>query len=498
MDALKDYASESEDSNSNEVETSDTCKTENIRHDFFGIFTRDSSAIDDEKEKHGKETVVKKSVRIDNEKVTVEIPSTSFWSDLPSNELQVFQQTSKFDGRKVENSRKLYKKPSFQGHDVSVQQKRTSDSHGNQSDIKRQKASVECDTSFNKDRDQHETRRLNEKRKLFFIHPKITPLLQSKGLNNNIPKNKEWENPGHAGAINRLKWNVPNYSHLLVTCSMDTTLKLWNIWSQLDPCVQILRVHSKAVRDVAWNHDGKQLLSCSYDKSAAVSDAETGAAISKFEHSSFVTCCKYHPVNHHVCVTGSNNQIQTWDSRTPSRPCKTFTYKDTIGQVQDLVLTGDGSTLFSCSDLVTRDSADRNLMAWDFRTGVVLSNQIYQERFTLARLQLHPRDNQILAQSNGNYIAIFSLQRPYKMNKHKRFEGHKLQGYNIGFDVSPDGQIVYSGSADGKICCYNYQSGKCLRTISTGLPVVMDIACHPLLPSTIAMSSWDGTVQVWR
>ena len=47
-------------------------------------------------------------------------------------------------------------------------------------------------------------------------------------------------------------------------------------------------------------------------------------------------------------------------------------------QVQDVLFVPDGSSFFSSSDLVSRDSADRNLMAWDFRTGVKLSNQIYQ------------------------------------------------------------------------------------------------------------------------
>ena len=46
---------------------------------------------------------------------------------------------------------------------------------------------------------------------------------------------------------------------------------------------------------------------------------------------------------------------------------------------------GNGSQFFSCNDLVTRDSADRNIMAWDFTNGVVLSNQIYQVNIVLVQ-----------------------------------------------------------------------------------------------------------------
>jgi len=38
----------------------------------------------------------------------------------------------------------------------------------------------------------------------------------------------------------------------------------------------------------------------------------------------------------------------------------------------------DGSQFLSCNDIVGRDSPDRTIMIWDFSTGAVLSNQIYQ------------------------------------------------------------------------------------------------------------------------
>lgn len=41
----------------------------------------------------------------------------------------------------------------------------------------------------------------------------------------------------------------------------------------------------------------------------------------------------------------------------------------------------EGNQFFTCNDLVARDSADKNIMAWDFNKAVVLSNQIYQVSF---------------------------------------------------------------------------------------------------------------------
>lgn len=49
-------------------------------------------------------------------------------------------------------------------------------------------------------------------------------------------------------------------------------------------------------------------------------------------------------------------------------------------QVEDIAMMNNGALFFTCNDSVTRDSSDRNIMAWDFNKAVVLSNQIYQVR----------------------------------------------------------------------------------------------------------------------
>lgn len=499
MDALLDYGSESEDSEDKMAERSESDmgphkqKVTETRYDFFGLHSSNKSLLGSSVGKgclsDSEPTTPKRHfLEIAQEKVEVDLPGTSFWNDASIDEVQVLKGNAEFVGRNVKDSHQLIK-----SRNRHVQKVHNSDD--NYSNIKRSRLEGESNRT---ELSSVDISKEYEKRKMYYIHPRVASFIHKGNVNNKIPSQKEWSNPGHAGATNRLQWNIQNYSHLLVSCSMDSTVKIWNIWSQLEPCVQVLKVHTKAVRDVNWSHDGKQLLSCSYDKSAIVTEVETGIRVHKLEHTSYVTCCKYHPVNQHLSVTGANSEINTWDNRRPSIPCRTFTYKDNFGQVEDLMFTQDGSQLFSCSDLVSRDSADRNVMAWDFATGTVLSNQIYQERYTVTRLGIHPWDNQLLAQSNGNYIALFSLQRPYKMNKHKRFGCHKVEGYNIGFDISPDGQLVYSGSADGKVYCYNYQKGIPVQTISTGLPIILDVVCHPVLPSTLAMSSWDGTVQVWK
>lgn len=48
-----------------------------------------------------------------------------------------------------------------------------------------------------------------------------------------------------------------------------------------------------------------------------------------------------------------------------------------------------------------------------------------------------------VAQTNGNYMALFSAQRPYRINKKKRYEGHKVSFF-IGNLVSKSGRKIDS------------------------------------------------------
>ena len=55
-----------------------------------------------------------------------------------------------------------------------------------------------------------------------------------------------------------------------------------------------------------------------------------------------------------------------------------------------------------------------------------------QERYTCPSLTLHPREPVFLAQTNGNYLALFSAVWPYRMSRRRRYEGHKVSWSILG------------------------------------------------------------------
>ncbi|GFO48708.1 WD repeat-containing protein 25 [Plakobranchus ocellatus] len=338
-----------------------------------------------------------------------------------------------------------------------------------------------------------------ENKKVFYVHSKVAPLLHSY-FNSKLACKASASWCAHDGAVNRLNWNQPNFSHLLVTSGMDSRICVWNVWSShADQCVAVLTCHKKAVKHAEWCQGGRSIFSCSYDRTAQISDVENGQTKVTLDHVGFVTAGCLHSSNPNLVVTGTDNMAFMWDIRTPQAPVKHFSYKETFGQVQDLAFISEDRELVSCADHVSRDSADRSILIWDVRSTAVLSNQVFQERYTCTRLKLHREKSYFLAQTHGGYIALFSTSSPYRMEKGKRFGGHKLLGYSIGFDMSPDGKLVYSGSAEGGVHCYDYRTGKLMHKLISGRnDIYMDVACHPVLSSVLATCTWGGNIKLWQ
>lgn len=300
---------------------------------------------------------------------------------------------------------------------------------------------------------------------------------------------------GHTKGVNCVRWNVTeSYHHLLLSASMDHTVCVWDT-REAGACMQSLANHTEAVKDAKWSDCGSQVLSCGYDKTARLFDVETGQEIKVFPHKNYVTCVQFHPSHPAPFLAGTfKSSILCWDRRTGS---VASTYSALFGQVQDMAFLPGAEEFISAAEVVRRNSTNKGIMVWDFRSTAVLSNQIYQEAFTCTCLKVHPHESHFVAQSNGDYIALFSTRKPYKLNKFKRYEGHKVCGYHIGCDFSPNGKIICSGSADGKMFFYDHSTAHVMRTIEAHSAPCVDVAYHPTLPSWVATCGWDGQVKVW-
>lgn len=227
-----------------------------------------------------------------------------------------------------------------------------------------------------------------------------------------------------------------------------------------------------------------------------LTDVETGKQIISSENEFRISTLKFHPTDSNVFLCGGfSPEVKAWDIRI----CKvTRVYKAAVQQTLDILFLPEGKEFLTSTDAVSRDSADRTIIAWDFLSAAKISNQIFHERYTCPSLALHPRESMFVAQTNGNYVALFSSQRPYRINKKKRYEGHKVEGFAVGCEFSPDGTLFVTGSSDGKVFFYNYHTSRIVRTLSAHREACVSAVFHPVLPSLLATSDWAGEIKIWQ
>jgi len=276
---------------------------------------------------------------------------------------------------------------------------------------------------------------------------------------------------------------------------MDGNVKLWDPFRSKE-CVRELTSHTGGVKEVRWAPNGTQLLSCSYDKTVKLTDVETGQCVQTFPHDEYITSIAIHPGKHSVIMSGGYRQgVTCWDMNSNSVIQR---YSGLYGQVQSIEFVHGGKHFLTCSDVTKKNSLDRAILVWDFESSVILSNQVYAEAFTCTSLAVHPGDKHFIANTQGDYIAIFSSNPPYKMDRHKRFEGHHVHGHPIRCEIRPDGDIVSTGSDDGSVLLFNWTSTHLVKKWRAHAKACVDAVFHPLLPSVMATCDWDGNLSVWE
>lgn len=328
------------------------------------------------------------------------------------------------------------------------------------------------------------------------VSARVKPYLAQKPGAARTPRKLLMKLGGHRGPVNTVQWcPVPHLSHLLLSASIDKTFKVWD-GAESGRCLRVYTCHAGAVRDACWTPCGRHLLTGSFDDSAVITDAETGQQVVKLDNQFRVMCVALHPSNPEVFLCGGySSVVKAWDSRSGK---VVNVYKAGIQQTLDILFLRGGVDFITSSDCVSRDSADRTLIAWDYQTTAKVSNQIYQERYTCPSLALHPLEQSFVAQTNGNYMAVFSSQQPYRMNKRRRYEGHKVEGYGVQCEFSPDGTILASGSSTGSAHFYDYHNARTLHALRAHAQPCLCVSQHPVLPATAATCDWSGEIKVWH
>ncbi|PVU89348.1 hypothetical protein BB561_005407 [Smittium simulii] len=300
------------------------------------------------------------------------------------------------------------------------------------------------------------------------------------------PKKSIHQFTAHAKGVTSIKY-LPKTGHLLLSSGMDGEVKIWDCYHS-NELLRSYIGHSKAVRDITFDNKGKRFLSTSFDKYIKLWDTETGQVISRFTSGKTPYMSRLHPADQNIFIVGqADKKIAQWDIRSKQ---KVQEYDDHLGAVSTVTFVDGGRKFLSTSD-------DKTMRLWEYGIPVVIKMVADPSMHSMPAVSVHPSKKWIACQSLDNQILVWSGNDKLKPNRKKEFTGHLVAGYACQMDFSPDGSIITSGDAEGKVWFWDWKTCRVLRKFHAHKAVTIATAWSPVETSKMATCSWDGTIRFW-
>ncbi|TMW65483.1 hypothetical protein Poli38472_008125 [Pythium oligandrum] len=302
-----------------------------------------------------------------------------------------------------------------------------------------------------------------------------------------LPKKCIHKWTGHTKGVQAIEL-FPKYGHLLLSGSMDNTVRIWDVYNERK-CKRVYEGHSGAIRGIQFSNDGRQFLTCSFDRFIQLWDTETGQVVKSFTNRRVPYCIKFYPEDNNQFVIGdSNNMIVQFDARSGEIVQE---YNHHLQAVNSVTFVDDNRRFVSTSD-------DKKILIWDWGIPVPIKYISEPSMQSMPAVALHPSGGFFAGQSLNNQIDVYTARDKFKICRKKTFKGHSNAGYACQLGYSPNGQFLVSGDGEGKLCVWDWKSTKMYKKLKAhDRGPCMGVAWHPLEPSQVVTCGWDGLIKLW-
>jgi WD40 repeat protein/energy-coupling factor transporter ATP-binding protein EcfA2 len=262
----------------------------------------------------------------------------------------------------------------------------------------------------------------------------------------------------------------------VVSGSDDHTLKVWDIETGRE--LRTLTGHTDWVHAVAVTGDGVFAVSGSFDSTLKVWELETGRLVATLAgHQSLVNGVAV-SADGRVAVSGSQDStLRVWDL-AQQRQVQVHLLTDNRGEIKAVALTPDARYALCGGGVLT---------LWDLSTGEVVRSIDVGGGWVEAVAISH--DGRC-AVSGEQELTAWDLETGQPL---RTFNGHTSWVNGIALD--PQGARMITGSSDGTLKVWDFETGNLLRTLALGAGV----ACVAVSPDgrTAVSGGWDLAVTIW-
>ncbi|CAG5021994.1 unnamed protein product [Parnassius apollo] len=161
---------------------------------------------------------------------------------------------------------------------------------------------------------------------------------------------------GHSGPVYKVGFD--QFKTLLLSCSEDSTIRLWSL--QCWTCLVVYRGHVWPVWDVKWSPHGHYFASSGHDRTARLWATDHHQPLRIFAgHLSDVDCVQFHPNSNYIATGSCDRTVRVWD-------CLTGT--------QVRIMTGHKSAIFTlafsvCGRWLVSGGSMGDILVWDISNG---------------------------------------------------------------------------------------------------------------------------------
>ena len=217
-----------------------------------------------------------------------------------------------------------------------------------------------------------------------------------------------------------------------------------------------------------------------------------------FIPASRIRCIDLHPKENILASGGDDYEIKIWDLKTKS--ClfnhKRYYYNNDLGDIKELKFSSDGKFIITTGHVSGSKSIkpeeQKKIQVLDWETGIIICSLPSLTRFEYSfSVAVCPNTN-ILAYDVKNKIQLYDFHAKQFLNI---LEGHNQSVKTITF--SPDSKILASGSGDGEIKTWNWETGKSSDLNFQHLKAVNKVVISPN-SKILASGSDDGTIALFR
>jgi WD40 repeat protein len=246
--------------------------------------------------------------------------------------------------------------------------------------------------------------------------------------------------------------------------------------------------HNDRVRGLAFNNNGQLLVSCSWDNTVKLWNAFTGEALwsSKIDYSSLVAVV-FSPDGKKIACSSNDNKIILLESNNGQRLGIFKGHTGVFTGVNSLAFSPDGNLLASAG-------GDKTVKVWNIETGELIHNLIGHLKW-VSSVAIAPEGNLLASASADKTIKIWQLRTGVELRTLKGHVGLFAGINEIAFSL--DGKILASASDDYTVKLWNAISGKEIITYSGHTNFVRSVTLSPD-GRLVASGSDDKTIKIWQ